>query len=51
MSKYDPRAAYYSRQNKTQRKNSSERDKHRDASSQGGCSCNYIINTDQSKGK
>ena len=47
--KYNPKDAYYARQNKTQRRNSSDRAKHRDSSSQGGCSCNYIINTDNKK--
>lgn len=51
MSKYNPKEAYYSRRNKTQKSGDSKRDNHKDSGSQGGCVCNYIISTDNSKGK
>lgn len=38
---FDPKAAYYSKQNATQKKNNSTRNKHQNSSSQGGCSSNY----------
>ena len=51
MSKYNPKQAYYDRKNKTQRSNDAKREKHRDSGTQGGCQCNYIISTDNKKGK
>lgn len=51
MSKYNPKEAYYSRRNKTQKSGDAKKENHRDRSSQGGCVCNYIITTDNSKGK
>ena len=51
MSTYNPKAAYESRKNSSQQKGDAKRDKHRDSVSQGGCSCNYTINTNNSKGR
>ena len=51
VSKYNPKQAYYDRKNKTQKKGDDARAKHKDSSTQGGCQCNYIISTDNKKGK
>jgi hypothetical protein len=46
MSNYNPKREYYNRMNQTQRYNTSDRQRHRNSGSIGGCSCNYTVITD-----
>ena len=47
MSNYNPKKAYYSRRNKTQKNGDSKRDKHRYSDSQGGCASNYKMRNEK----